>query len=165
MSRRKWTRQQESIPLQFIQRGPALLALVLAWLSAVRVGAADCSPPPANLVGWWPGDGSATNIAGTNQGSLQGGATATAAGFVSSAFTFDGTNAYVRVTNSAVLQPPNLTVEAWMRFTGLDSAGSGAAVGVQYIVFKRNTRNGSSFEGFDLGKARSGGSDTFRFIV
>src|SRR2546427_9431664 len=42
--------------------------------------AADCLPAPGGLVGWWPGDGSASDIAGTNHGSLQGGAVANAVG-------------------------------------------------------------------------------------
>ncbi|NOS70517.1 MAG: hypothetical protein HOP33_11375, partial [Verrucomicrobia bacterium] len=135
--------------------------LVLLLPSAV----ADCFPSSSGLVGWWPGDGNANNIAGTNNGTLQGGATANATGMVSSAFSFDGTNAYVQITNSAVLQPTNFTVECWVRFTSLDSAGlGGSPAGDQYIVFKQNTRT-ANFEGFDLDKTRTASGDVFRLIV
>ena len=76
----------------------------------------SCAPPPANLVGWWPGEGNANDIASTNNGLLQGGVTANAAGNVGQAFSFDGTNNYVQIPNSAALRPTNLTIEAWVRF-------------------------------------------------
>ena len=50
----------------------------LASLTVVVPG--SCLPAAAGLVGWWPGDGNANDITGTNNGTLQGGATATAAG-------------------------------------------------------------------------------------
>ncbi|HWY74839.1 MAG TPA: immunoglobulin domain-containing protein, partial [Verrucomicrobiae bacterium] len=140
--------------------------LAMLFASAFCLDAnADCFPAPPNLVGWWPGDGSATNIAGTNQGTLQGGATANTPGIVGTAFNFDGTNGFVQITNGPLLQPTNLTIEAWVRFKSLDSAGSGGSPpGDQYIVFKQNSRSGN-FEGFDLSKMRVGGVDVFRFMV
>jgi hypothetical protein len=125
----------------------------------------SCSPPVTGLVGWWPGDGNAGDIAGADNGSLQGGATSAAAGLVAQAFSFDGTNSYVQIPDAPVLHPTNLTIEAWVRFASLDSpASGGSAAGDQYIVFKQNTRNGD-FEGFDLSKTRVAGGDVFRFLV
>jgi Leucine-rich repeat (LRR) protein len=140
------------------------LFLLLTGLMLVPpVGAAGCSSAPAGLVSWWPGDGNANDIAGTNNGALQGGATATNVGVVATAFSFDGTNGTVRIADSPSLRPTNLTVEAWVRFSSLNSAGT-APAGSQYIVFKQNSRS-ASFEGFELGKVRSGSSDTFTFVV
>jgi len=122
-------------------------------------------PPPAGLVGWWPGQGNADDVAGTNNGTLQGSATATAAGVVGSAFSFDGTTGYVQIPDSPVLRPTNLTVEAWVRFDSLDSPGLGGAFpGEQYIVFKQNSRT-NHFEGYFLGKGRIGARDFFVFAV
>ncbi len=125
--------------------------------------AASCLPTPAGLVGWWPGDGDANDLAGGNVGTLQGGATASAAGEVGRAFSFDGTNSFIVVPDSPALRPTNFTVETWVRFSSLDSAGNSPA-GQQYIIFKQNTRN-SSFEGYYLGKQRLAGADTFHFAV
>ena len=73
--------------------------------------------------------------------------------------------AIVQIPDSAALRPTNLTIEAWVRFSSLDSAGSGGSpAGDQYIVFKQNTRR-PNFEGFDLSKTRVAGGDVFRFLV
>ncbi|HTL54262.1 MAG TPA: LamG-like jellyroll fold domain-containing protein [Candidatus Limnocylindrales bacterium] len=122
-----------------------------------------CAPAPPNLVGWWTADGSAADYLGLNNGTLQGTATANAAGEVAQAFSFDGVNGYVQVPNSAALNPTNLTIEAWVLFNSLDSAGN-ALAGQQYIVFKQNSRSGA-FEGYFLGKVRGSGGDYFSFGV
>jgi len=124
----------------------------------------NCVSAPANIVGWWPGDGSTNDIAGTNNSTLQGGAGVTAAGLDGLAFSFDGTNNYVQISDSLTLNPTNLTIETWVLFSALNSWVSGAPAGDQYIVFKQNTRSGN-FEGYDLSKTRVGGSDVFRFTV
>src|SRR5580765_6462290 len=140
-----------------------LLLFLVSFPALTR--AASCFPAPTNILGWWPGDGSAVDIIGTNNGVLQGGATASTAGMVGSAFGFDGTNSFIAISNSALLRPTNFTIEAWVRFTGLDSAGSGGSpAGDQYIIFRQNTRS-SDFEGFDLSKTRVGASDVFRFLI
>ncbi len=124
-----------------------------------------CTPIPGGIVGWWPAEGDANDISGTNNGSLQGGATASAPGYVGACFTFDGTNGYVQIPDSPSLRPTNLTIEAWVRFDGLDSAGSGGSpVGEQYIVFKQNSRT-NFFEGYFLGKVRISGRDAIGFGV
>jgi hypothetical protein len=135
------------------------------WGAAFRGQAADCLGPPAGLVGWWPGDGTAADIAGPNHGTLQGGASAGALGIVGSCFGFDGTNGYVQIPDSPALRPTNLTIEAWVRFSSLDSPGSGGAhAGEQYMVFKQNSRS-NFFEGYYLGKIRIASRDTFVFGV
>jgi Leucine-rich repeat (LRR) protein len=139
--------------------------LACTTLAAFQAEAASCFPAPNGLIGWWPGDGNALTIVGTNNGTLQGGATATNAGFIGNTFTFDGTNNFVQIPDSPILHPTNFTVEAWVRFSGLDSAGSGGSpAGDQYIFFHQNTRS-ADFEGIDLSKTRIAGSDRFRFLV
>ena len=137
---------------------------IFFFFATQRLDAANCAVGSPGLVGWWPGDGNARDIAGTNNGNLQGGASATTPGLIGSAFSFDGTNAYVQVPDSAASHPTNLTIECWVRFASLDSAGSGGSpAGDQYIVFKQNSLGGN-FEGFDLSKTRTG-NDFFRFMV
>ena len=137
--------------------------LAAGLLIAVSIPAQDCVPAPAGLTGWWPGDGGANDIAGTNNGILEGGATANAVGVVGQAFRFDGTNGYVQIPDSPVFHPTNLTVEYWVLFNSLDSAGTSPA-GDQYVVFKQNSQR-YNFEGFDLRKIRVGGNDIFKFAV
>ena len=146
----------------FIIRGAILLQTFLTVANALG---ATCVSPPAGLIGWWRAEANAADSISTNNGTLQGGATATAAGMVGQAFTFEGTNGSVRIADSATLHPTNLTIECWVRFSSLDSQGSGGSPpGDQYIVFHQNTRS-SDFEGFDLSKTRLGGVDVFRFLV
>src|SRR5436189_5163060 len=141
------------------------LVLPLAFTYNFLSAAADCSPAPTGLVSWWSGDGDAKDIAGGNNGSLQGGGTTSSAGLVGQAFSFDGTNGFVEVPDAASLRPTNLTVEAWVRFSSLDSAGNSSS-GDQYIVFRQNSStNSGTFEGFALMKARGTNGDTFVFEV
>ena len=124
-----------------------------------------CVPVPPGLVAWWPGEGDANDLAGTNNGALLGGATASAAGKVAQAFSFDGTNSFVQFPDSPELNPTNLTIEAWVLFNALDSAGAGGSLpGQQYIVFKQNSLDGC-FDGYSLTKTRTDGGDVFSFIV
>jgi len=78
--------------------------------------------PPPGLVSWWRGEPTASttvldSIDGNNGGFFTGTAAApasyTPAGEVGGAFTFDGTN-YVQVPATASLQPPQITLEAWV---------------------------------------------------
>src|SRR3989440_1119666 len=50
----------------------------------------ECTPPPSGLAHWWPGDNTATDIQGNNNGTLKNGATF-GNGKVDGAFSFDGT--------------------------------------------------------------------------
>jgi LmbE family N-acetylglucosaminyl deacetylase len=143
----------------------------LAGVAATSVGTLivevppACVPVPPDLVGWWPGEGDATDLAGTNNGVLLGGATADTPGMTGQAFSFDGTNSFVQIPDSPQFALTNLTLEAWVLFSALDSAGTGdSPPGQQYIVFKQNSRN-DQFEGYDLGKARTTDGDVFSFVV
>ncbi|MGD0260559.1 MAG: hypothetical protein ABSD29_12135, partial [Verrucomicrobiota bacterium] len=58
------------------------LIVLLSLAPACNLAATGCFPAPSGLVSWWPGDGNANDIASTNNGTLQGGATANAPGVV-----------------------------------------------------------------------------------
>lgn len=76
---------------------------------------------PANLVGFWSGDGNALDIAGTNNGTLING-TPFAPGKAGQTFSFDGFSQYVRVPDSPSLELSNqLTLEAWIKPTFVDN--------------------------------------------
>ena len=83
-------------------------------LSAFRAWSADCVSPPAGLVSWWPGEGNANDIAGTNNGTLLNGATF-APSEVGSAFSFNGSNQCVQIPYSPTLVASNYSVETWVK--------------------------------------------------
>src|SRR5579864_1791147 len=92
-----------------------------------------CSPVPSGLVSWWPGDGKPIDIQGSNNGTLQGGATFIL-GRVGQAFSFDGLDDYVEVPHSDSLNlTSGLTLETWFE---LRSAGFAS-------LFSKSDANGS----------------------
>jgi len=122
-----------------------------------------CTPAPAGLVGWWPGEGNANDIIGTNNAMLVGGASF-ASGKVGQGFRLDGINSYVQIPDAAELKPTNVTVEAWV---WLDPNVTN--VGGEYIIFKRNSWT-YLFEGYALVKDHVDNgdgtyADRFGFII
>ena len=102
----------------------------------------SCLPPAPGLVSWWPGEDTAIDIAGTNNGALQGGVSFTN-GIVGRAFDFDGASGTVVVPDSSSLRLTNeLTIEAWInpRTTNGD----------QIIVSKAGNL-GPGFTGYEFG--------------
>jgi len=84
-----------------------------------RLSAADCAPPPPGLVGWWPGEGDANDIGGTNNGTLLNGATF-APGEVGSAFSLNGGLDKVSVPDSPSLRlTTEFTIETWVNSRSL----------------------------------------------
>jgi hypothetical protein len=103
-----------------------------------------CVPPPLGLVSWWRGEGDCLDAVGTNNGTLQNGATF-ARGEVGQAFSFDGVNDYVKILKSASLDAPNkLTIDFWMKADTNNPIGSR----VEGLVT-------SDFYGFEIGTAAS----------
>jgi len=104
-----------------MRRFRVVLALLLLSVFALanlsvsgNVCAQSCVPPPTGLVAWWPGDGDANDLAGENDGTLEGGATF-APGMVGQAFSLDGVDDYVSVPDDPSLNlGAGLTVEAWI---------------------------------------------------
>jgi hypothetical protein len=68
--------------------------------------------PPSGLVSWWPGDGNADDIAGSNNGALVNGTSYYNPGKVAGAFWLDGTNDYVDIPT--VNMGDAFSVELWI---------------------------------------------------
>jgi hypothetical protein len=80
-------------------------------ITVIIVEATGQSGPAA---AWWSGENNANDARGRHPGTLVGGV-AFVAGKAGRAFSFDGTNQYVAVPDSAGLNPEReLTVEAWI---------------------------------------------------
>ena len=73
---------------------------------------ASCLTPPSGVMGWWPGDGNASDLTGAHNGTLKNGATY-ATGFVSQAFQLDGVDDYVDLGGFA--PGSQWTLEAWVK--------------------------------------------------
>src|SRR5262245_57869664 len=139
------------------------LVMLLVCMAIARTGAAQtCVPAPAGLVGWWPGNGSVQDVVAGNDGQLGGGAGFTS-GRVGQAFALDGSSDYVEIPDSPALRPVHVSVEAWVRFDSLETSQFGVP-GLQYIVFKKNTRI-FNFEAYALRKQRVGGLDRLVFSI
>lgn len=52
----------------------SLAVLLSLFLTLTARAKTNCTPVPSGLIAWWPGDGFAFDVAGTNNGSLQNGA-------------------------------------------------------------------------------------------
>jgi len=104
-------------------RTPSNACWALALIGACSIAAPaslatqqDCVAAPQGLVAWWPLDGDANDIRGSNTGALVG-ADAFVAGVVGQALTFDGVEQYVLVTASQQIDVgsgPGLTIELWI---------------------------------------------------
>jgi hypothetical protein len=90
-------------------------ALVLSAGAFGLLHAQTCDPIPKGAVGWWPGDGTAVDLAspGSNGALVNG--TAFAAGADGQAFLFDGINDRVDVPDAPELRPAHFTLSAWVR--------------------------------------------------
>lgn len=96
---------------------------LLAVVSAFTQGGEEagpgpkCVPSPPGLVGWWPGDGSASDVAGGRDAVLHGDATF-GPGLVGQAFVLDGAGDFVSVPNDPALNvgTGDFTVAWWAMF-------------------------------------------------
>jgi hypothetical protein len=139
------------------------VVIVLGACSAAQ--AQICIPPPSGLVGWWPGNGNVHDAVAGNDGQLAGDATFAPA-VVNQGFKLDGFSDYVEIPDSPALKPAQVSVEAWVRFDSLTTpiVSQFGAVGLEYIVFKKNTRT-FNFEAYALRKQRQSGVDRLAFSI
>jgi hypothetical protein len=104
------------------------IAAIYSAGSAGKCRSAECAPSPPGLIGWWPGEGNANDIIGTNNGTLSGGVTF-AKGEVGQAFNFNPANGTLIVPDSPSLRLANqLTTEAWINARTLNTSPGYAIV-------------------------------------
>ena len=111
----------EFLSLRTLVRG-ACLSVVVSFLAHTQAQAVTCTNAPSALVAFWTGDATTTDLVGTNHGSLVNGA-AFGTGKVSSAFQFNGVNAYVQVPDSTLwaFDTNGFTIELWANFAATGS--------------------------------------------
>ncbi len=98
-------------------------------------GSYDVECVPSGMISWWDGDDvsetTAFDIQGGNDGTRVGGVSIIP-GKVGNAFSFDGVNDYVKVSNSSNLEPLNITVDAWVKSSNPGNTGGSP----RYILAK-----------------------------
>jgi hypothetical protein len=101
------------------------LFLLVVWAS-IDLGFAQCVVPPSGLISWWPGEGNALDIQGSNHGTLQNGATF-APGLVGQAFSLDGVDDHILIQNSPSLNFGSTEVDpiVWTKFCLSLDGGAG----------------------------------------
>jgi hypothetical protein len=103
-----------------------LVDSVISSNAVLTVNTPVCVTPPSGLVGWWAGEGDATDSAGLNNGILEGGLSFTN-GEVGQAFFYNNTNMDVKVPASASLNVgtnSGFTIECWVNPTSASINGN-----------------------------------------
>ena len=111
------------------------ITAIFAAGSAGKCLTSSCVTPPSGLVSWWPAEGDASDIAGTNQGTLLGGV-GFAPGKVGQAFSFDGVDDEISIAHTAALNfGPNdsFTVDAWLKPSPSVLGTQRSAVSLTYV--------------------------------
>ncbi|MCI0779676.1 MAG: LamG domain-containing protein [Chloroflexi bacterium] len=126
--------------LEFLWEAPP--GLTTDQTGKVSASAQEPIIPPPGLVSWWPGEGNAKDVAGANDGVLNGDPRFSP-GVVGQAFSFDGGDDYVVVDAGSNLNiTGDLTVHLWAKRSGLGGrsvlihkgAGAIGAVDVPSVV-------------------------------
>lgn len=104
------------------------LLLLFTAVYAGHATAQDCTEPAPGLVSWWPGDGNADEIIGSNNGTLVGGTTFSL-GKVDQGFQFDGVDDALE-SPLIVSYATGTTFDAWIKTTdgrGIIMSGGGGS--------------------------------------
>ena len=111
-----------------VASGPITLVTPTGSFTALNFFTAippQCLSSPSGLISWWPGEGNAFDLAGTNNGTNVNNVTYSA-GKTGQAFTFAGNNNYIQISDSTNLRPPSVTLACW--FNSSNTSGN--------IIFK-----------------------------
>ncbi len=115
----------DKVMKRIFQFSPAIFTLATFILFALAAASsfAQCTPPPSGLVGWWKGDGTATDLVVSNTSALVNASYTN--GIVGQAFSFDpenlayGTYSGVQIADRPAYALTNaLTIEGWIRPRG-----------------------------------------------
>lgn len=101
-----------------MQSQVGFLAFVVLCVAFMGYAGAQCVSAPSGLVSWWPGEGNADDVKGTNHGVLRNGATF-AEGKVGQSLSFNGRTHFVSIPDHPSLQfsetTSKLTFSAWIK--------------------------------------------------
>jgi serine/threonine protein kinase len=139
-----------------------LAGIMEAESSAVRTqGGGAIRRDPPKLVGLWRCDGNAKDALNQHDGVFIGHAQTTN-GPAGMALNFDGAHDGIQVPNAPNL--PTFSIAVWLQFDSLRTDAGDDLPGLQYLVFRQNSRT-YQFEGFSLTKSERDGADHFSFTL
>ncbi|GEM_PF-2242226 len=100
-----------------------VLVASLIFTNMPTIHAQGCIPPPPNMISWWPGDGNANDIVGSNIGILNGATFGT--GKVGQAFSFSSASDLVSVPNSNNWHfgSNDFTIDSWVNLRSIPNVG------------------------------------------
>jgi len=103
---------------------PVLASILIlgTFVDIPQAASQTCTPPPPNMVSWWPFDGDATDIQDGNSGTLEGVGGTFVAAKVNSGFQSGGQASLVTVPDAPNLDVTQFTIDAWVRIDAINPA-------------------------------------------
>lgn len=98
-----------------------IITLILVFTTTLLFSQVPNYVPSNGLVGWWPFNGNANDLSGNGNNGVVNGATLTADRFGNSgqAYSFNGTNNYISISNNSQLNPNSITINLWLKANSL----------------------------------------------
>src|SRR5688572_22093955 len=97
----------------------------LLFIAMAAISFSFAQIPTTGLVAYYPFSGNANDSIGNNDGTVYGAALTTDRfGNPNSAYTFDGVNDYIKVSDAIGLNNPNFTYSAWVYANALPANGN-----------------------------------------
>jgi hypothetical protein len=93
------------------------------------------------MAGWWPGDGNTSDLVNGNNGIITGTVSYADPGMVDQAFSIGSPSGAIRIPDNVLLEPAELTVDAWVRATNpgahryIVSKGANACAAASYALY------------------------------
>ncbi len=115
-----------------------------------------CTTPPSGMVSWYPGENSAADIFGPNDGTVQN--VSYSAGKVGQAFTFNGSDGYISLANESAFDFRfAVTVDAWIKTDQLASAEDWAPIVAKGdTAWRLHRYRNTNFAGFSINTGTTG---------
>jgi hypothetical protein len=123
----------------------------------------ECVRPPAGMVSWWPGDGNARDIHGTNNATLVG--ASFAPGMVLEAFRFPGGSRAEAASAASLQITGTITLDAWVSYQGVSPQTSGVSNAPIVAKWGDTSRGTAEYGLFVYGSASGYPDGTLVFSV
>lgn len=105
------------------------ITLLLLFTTSVFFSQVPSYVPTNGLVGWWPFTGNANDLSGNGNNGTNNGASLTSDRFGNSnqAFSFNGLNNYISISNNNTTNPTSITINLWLKVNSIPTNLEGGA--------------------------------------